>query len=493
MSTKRLRVAVVVIMIIAIMIITTRRPLVGRKTELQSLRTELDRTEPSMVILIGRRRVGKTRLLVEVAGGRPAVYYQATKVADSMSLGLFKREAEHLVGTDPVLDSVSDWLGVFTFLEDVARSRLPGLTVMLDEFPYLCEANDALPSIVQKFVDGLRERRSHFNLVLCGSKISFMEELLGERNPLHGRQTLALDLNPLPFRDTARFFPEWPLEQRLIAYGVFGGMPYYLNLCDPSSTLAANVHALVLATGAPLADEPSHLLQSELRDVTRYATILRAVAEGCTRSSDILGRVRELRDASALAPYVRKLQELRLIRIVRSLDATERERDRRYYLDDPFLAFWYRFYLPNASALVAGHAPEVWKHAIEPYLDDYMGGLFERICRDYMLLFAQEVLDAPAQDVGQIWGKDFDMDVAGRLLNGASFSGECKWWRGRVGLNVLEGLREATAQTPYFEARSGEHFYLLFARSGWTGELEQRRAEDPSLRLLGAAELLGRD
>lgn len=435
--------------------------------------------------------MGKSRLLVEVTRSRPTVYYQATKIAESVSLNLFKAEARRAIGADPLLDSLGDWLGVLSHLERVASDRIHGLTVVLDEFPYLCEADPALPSVIQKFCDGLRERGTVMNLIICGSKISFMEELLGEKNPLHGRQSFQLDVEPLPFRDAALLFPDWTAEDRLRGYGVFGGIPYYLNLCDPRATLEANVHDLVLSLGAPLADEPNNILQSELRDITRYATILRAIANGSTTSGEIIAAVREIRDASALAPYVQKLEELRLIRIVRSLSASERERDRRYYLHDPLLAFWYRFYLPNASALAAGHADEVWQHAIEPLLDDYMGGLFEWICRDYMRLFASELLPAAAREVGQIWGKDFDIDVAGRLLDGTPFSGECKWWRGSVGLNVLERLRDATRRTSYYADEEDSHIYLLFSRSGYSGELEELREDNPDVRLVGLPDLLG--
>jgi AAA+ ATPase superfamily predicted ATPase len=201
--------------------------------------------------------------------------------------------------------------------------------------------------------------------------------------------------------------------------------------------------------------------------------------------------VRELKDSSALAPYVQKLSELRLIRIVRSLDATERERDRRYYLDDPFLAFWYRFYLPNLSPLAAGHLEEVWRHTIEPRLDDYMGGMFEWICRDYARRFANEVLPTAAQEVGQIWAGDFDIDVAGRLLNGEAFAGECKWWSGPVGMNVLQRLRE-TANRPAYERDAAKRYLLLFSRSGFTPDLKRERKRDPDLRLIGPDELLGR-
>jgi uncharacterized protein len=463
---------------------------IGRERELEALRRELGRDRPSVMIVLGRRRVGKSRLLTEATRDRPAIYYQATRIAHSMSVALFKAEAERIVGADPVLDAVDGWLGVLSYLEQVAASRVKGLTVVLDEFPYLCETDPALPSILQKYCDGLRDRGSPFKLVLCGSKVAFMEELLGEKNPLHGRQTFELDVGPLPYRDAARFFPDWTPEDRLLAYGIFGGVPYYLNLCDPGTSLDANVLELVLSTGAPLGDEPNNLLQAELRDVTRYATILRSVADGCTTSGEIIARVRELRDASTLAPYVRKLEELRLIRIVRSLDASERERDRRYYLDDPFLAFWYRFCLPHASALASGHADDVWKYGIRPHLEDYMGGLFEWICRDYVRLFGGEVLPAAARDVGQVWDRDFDIDVAGRLLNDVTFSGECKWWSAPAGLNVLERLQEVTERSSYYADRRDGHLYLLFSRSGFTKELHRRRRDDPHVRLIGPGELL---
>jgi uncharacterized protein len=463
----------------------------GREMELRAIERELNRPRPSVVIMRGRRRVGKSRLLVEATRSRPNIYYQATKIAESMSLHLFKAEIARVIGATPLLEVLADWLGVLRYLEQVAAEKMPGLTVVLDEFPYLCETDPALPSVLQKFCDGVRERGTLMNLVLCGSKISFMEELLGEKNPLHGRQTMDLDLAPLSFRDAAKFFPEWSAEEQLRAYGIFGGIPYYLNLCEPEFTLSENVFELVLSTGAPLGDEPNNLLQSELRDVTRYATILRSIAEGCTDSGAIIGRVRELKDSSALAPYVQKLVELRLIRIVRSLDAGERERDRRYYLDDPFLAFWYRFYLPNLSPLAAGHVEQVWRHTIEPRLDDFMGGMFEWICRDYARRHLHEVLPTAAQEVGQIWAGDFDIDVAGRLLDGAVFSGECKWWSGPVGLNVLERLRE-TAVRPSYGRDAGQRYRLLFSRSGFTADVKRERKRDPGLRLIGPDELLGR-
>ncbi|MDT8437342.1 MAG: ATP-binding protein [Gemmatimonadota bacterium] len=464
-------------------------PFIGRTRELEALRTGLDAPSPCVAIVLGRRRVGKSRLLAEATRDRPAVYYQATRVAPSLSLAMFKSEATQAVGDDPVLDSAGEWLGVLVRLEDLATGRVPGLTIVIDEFPYLCDADPALPSVFQKFCDRLRTKGSPLNLVLCGSKVSFMEGLLAEKNPLHNRHTLKLDVEPLLFRDAACFFQDWSPLEKLRAWGIFGGMPYYLTLCDPALSLEDNVRRVVLGTGAPLADEPTNLLQSELRDVSRYATILSAIAAGCTTSGEIIGRVREIADARALSPYVQVLEQLRLIRIVRSLDAGERSRDRRYQLADPFLAFWYRFCLPHASALSAGHDRAVWREAIAPALDHYMGTLFEWVCREHVRCFVQEILPGTADQVGQIWADDYDIDVAGRLLGGEALAGECKWWRRPVGVNVLERLQRSVGASGYY-GEDEEPFYLIFSRAGFSEALERRREESARLGLVRAEDLV---
>ena len=466
---------------------------VGRKRELAVLERELERAKPSLVVVYGRRRVGKSTLILRALEGRAHVYFQATRVTDPDSQELFRRQVAHALGGDPVLDGLVGWEALLGYLRHQAEVGHPGLTVVLDEFPYLCEANRALPSIVQKVWDGVRSAGSPLNLILCGSSISFMEELLAERNPLHGRQSAELDVGPLSFREAAEFFPSWSLEDRLRAHGVFGGMPYYLSLCEPERTLADNIRDVILVDGAPLREEPERLLQAELQNVARYASILRAVADGCTRRPEILNRVLSRGESgTSLTPYFHKLEALRLLRSEVSLEVRDRSRARnaRFYLDDPFLAFHYRFVLPYGSALEAGHAEEVLDGAILPRLDEYMGERFEEICRDWLRLFGREQFPSSAREVGRIWAADYDIDVAATLLNGEQVFGECKWWAGPVGLNVLERLQQTSGRTAYRRADSGAYL-LLFSRSGFTPELTAQADTDPRLILAGPDRLLG--
>jgi uncharacterized protein len=128
------------------------------------------------------------------------------------------------------------------------------------------DGNHALPSIIQKFWDSGAPKRGSLKLVLCGSLISQMEELLAERNPLYGRRTLSLEMKSMPLPEAVGFFPDWDPVDQIVAYSIFGGVPYYLGLCDPAQPIAANVQKLFLAPAAPLQEEPEFLLQSELRE-----------------------------------------------------------------------------------------------------------------------------------------------------------------------------------------------------------------------------------
>jgi AAA+ ATPase superfamily predicted ATPase len=238
---------------------------------------------------------------------------------------------------------------------------------------------------------------------------------------------------------------------------------------------------LLTQTGG-LVDEPVVLLQSELREVSRYASILAAIADGCTKHGEIIGRVKEINDSKALSPYLEKLERMRLVRIVRSMDAAPKERDRRYFIADPLIAFWHRFVRPNLSSVAQGFGREVWKLQIAPHLDEFMGGAFEEICREHARRFSQESFAAPAQEIGRIWHADFDIDVAGRLLDGSMIYGECKWWKDPVGENILDQLIERASRTSYGRDNPKRQF-ILYSRAGFTSGLQKRAVSQEDIVL----------
>jgi uncharacterized protein len=453
---------------------------IGRQNELTLLHEELTIGRASLAIVYGRRRIGKSTLIREAIKGRTHVYYQATRVTSSLNLESFKAEIANGLGANDLLSGLGDWLAVLHYLARAAEQK-PGLTIVLDEFPYLVDADSALPSIIQKFWDSGAARTGNLKLLLCGSMIAQMEELLAERNPLYGRKTLVLDLGPLSFREAAQFV-RYSAEEKLRTCAVFGGTPFYLELLRGPESLQSNIVELLLTQTGSLVDEPVVLLQSELREVSRYASILAAIADGCTKHGEIIGRVKEVNDSKALSPYLEKLERMRLVRIVRSMDAAPKERDRRYFIADPLIAFWHRFVRPNLSSVAQGFGRDVWKLQIAPHLDEFMGEAFEEICREHARRFSQESFAAPAQEIGRIWHADFDIDVAGRLLDGSMIYGECKWWKDPVGENILDQLIERASLTSYGRDNPKRQF-ILYSRAGFTSGLQKRAILQESIVL----------
>jgi AAA+ ATPase superfamily predicted ATPase len=453
----------------------------GRERELKLLRNELEAAKPSLVILFGRRRIGKSRFLRELAKGRDEIYFQATRVSSLLNLEQFKAEVGKTIGFKPQLNALSNWEGVFHYVAEHTAEH-PGLIVTIDEFPYLLDDEPALPSILQKFWDSGALGQGAMKLILCGSAVSQMEELLAERNPLYGRKTLSLDMKQLPLSDVAKFFPEYSAEDIIKVYAIFGGIPYHLQLCNPSASLRENVVNLLLTETGTLIDEPNMLLQTELREPTFYSSILAAVSDGCNSKSEIANRLGV--KADNIGPYMAKLLALDHISNRKSLDADEKGRNRRYRVADRLISFWHRFVRPNLTAISSGFGGDVYDRVVEPQFSEFMGIEFEGIALEYAKLHIQEILGVPAQEVGQIWGHaDFDIDVAGRLLNGAYFFGECKWKTSSIDLGHVRQLRERSEKTTYGKS-AADKLFLFFSRFGFSSDVIDLAREEKQLHLL---------
>jgi len=246
-------------------------PFIGRQRELAVLQEFADSDRAELFVLYGRRRVGKTELLQRLCHGRRAVYFLAAQVRDKDNLRAFKSALAEGLG-DPLLASLEfpDWTAALSYAAEHARDER--LVLVLDEFPYLCEANKSVPSQLQRFWD-VRGKKSSLLLILCGSQVSFMEkEVLAERSPLFGRRTGQRRLEPLAPSEALTFFRTWKREQALLAYGIVGGMPAYLGRFDERVTLEENLLREVLRPEGYLFDEVHYLLHTELSNPSTYSS-----------------------------------------------------------------------------------------------------------------------------------------------------------------------------------------------------------------------------
>lgn len=449
-----------------------------RVRELEGLERRWREGRAELFVLYGRRRVGKSALLRKFCRDKPHVYFLASQVRELDNLDQF-REALAAARHDPLLDSLrfNAWQAALAYLTRLGEGER--FVVVLDEFPYLCQENPALPSVFQKWWDTAGKNSKLF-LVLCGSQISFMEhELLAERSPLYGRRTGQERLGPLLPWDAARFFPGYSVRDRLAAYGMLGGIPAYLERFRPDQTLKSNLMREALNPQGFLYDEGHFLLRMELTQIATYLSLLKAVAGGSTRVTEIATRAGI--PATAAAKYLGILRELGLIRREVPFTEPHPEKSKRgvYVVGDPFVAFWCRFILPHQSLIQAGQGETVWREFIKPTLDTHLGTIFEEVCRQYVLHRWADRHGTTPRRVGRLWAGDYDVDVMAELAAGKErkvLVGECKWWKSVVGRNVLKELNQHALALPV-EWRNKVSF-AIFSLAGFTDELRRAAARE---------------
>lgn len=454
---------------------------VDREAELAEFRSRYERDEADLLVVYGRRRLGKSALVRESIRDRTdAVYWQATEETPDAQLADFVATASE---TYPVLDDIQrDWEALMRALgrEDAV--------VVLDEFPYLVRSDDALPSKVQRVWDTALEETGT-TLVLVGSSISVMEEkVLEGGSPLYGRRTLALDLPPLGLRDASRFYPGDDPESVVESWAVFGGTPYYLRALDPDVSLAENVQRHVLSEHGVLHHEPEFLLRTEfgIREPGTYYTVLRAIATGrraANEISDFAGV-----DSNALGSYLSKLRRLRLVE--RDVPVTANPtatRKSRYRLREPLFRFWFR-YVYGQQGKLAQLGDGAYERLVDPTFSAYVGPMFEAVCRDAL----PSLIPKTYRGIGYWWHDNHELDVVGLASDGTLVVGECKYTTREMTEGDLADLERAAALVEWTPPEGGDpdRHYCCFCRSGFSAGLREAAAEREDLSLFTPADVV---
>jgi AAA+ ATPase superfamily predicted ATPase len=469
---------------------------VGREQELRFFEGRYGAPGGQLVVLYGRRRVGKTEVLRQFCDGRPHVFYSCREISDAKQLAAF---SERVLGAgSPAAKYISafpDWEAAFAGILELPSKGEKRLLV-IDEFPYMCRANPSIPSILQILWD---ERLCGENvmIVLCGSAMSFIEKrILSEKNPLYGRATGIYKLGELPFWDAVKFFPDYSDEDKMLAYAILGGIPHYLRQFAPSLSLRENIVGNVLAKGCALYSEVEFLIRQELRELALYNTLIEAVALGNTRMNDIYTKT--LLDRAKISVYLKNLIELRILEREFSVLSSEKERAAStrglYRIADNFFRFWFRFVFANLSDLEAGDAEGVLARSVLPQLNDFASPVFEAVCREFMRgRNRRNELPFRASTIGRWWGR-LNKSVAEIDILAADSQSqnyilcECKFRNSAMGISDYERLREKSAVAKNGAAAR----YALFSKSGFAEGLAARAASDgESLELFSISDVVG--
>jgi uncharacterized protein len=456
-----------------------------REAELRNLETWWHGTEPELITVYGRRQVGKTELLVRFLEGKDAVYYYADRQPLPDQLRAFTDQVL-LINDDPVLrlQPFTSWEAAITYMLRLAGSRR--MALVLDEFSYAADTDPALASVLQRLWDGARREGSRLFLVLCTSFTEAVERHFAIDAPLYRRRTRQLVVQPFSYRDAARFFPGWPKLDQMLGWCIIGGVPSYLR-SFAGADLRQAVIDNVLDKTSTMYSEADVLLGQEVRGVSASVLrgILGAVAYGCTEPNEIAQRVG--RPMTSLSGALRFLVDYGLLerRVPFTIQNPERTRSTHYYVSDNYLAFWFRFVLPNRSLLEQGRGSEVWRNRIEPTLGTYIGGRFEEACRQFIRL-NPERWQHTIVELGVWWRASDELEIVGLNQNReVVLAAEAKWTESLVDLNVLHTLQRRVALLPTV---APDHQLVLFAKSGFSEVVRARQTA--GLLLITADEML---
>lgn len=453
--------------------------MIDREKELARLREAIDEP-PQLVILRGRRRVGKSFLLTHALARERGVFFQADEQSERSHLDMLAREVARLLGPRVPLRFES-WDEALETVGELARER--PLTLILDEFQWLLAAQPALESIVQRHWDRWQRDRAPVTLILSGSALRLMEELLSHGAPLFGRADYRPLLEPLDYRDASLFAsPRLSAESKLRRYAALGGTPQYQTWAGRGGLMEA-IADRILSKGESLYEEPLHLLREEqtIRDPGTYFAIVREVAAGRTTVSEISNGTQL--PVPNLTKMLRRLLELGYLEARSPLSPRGPEARRTSYrLADPFFRFWFRFVFPNRSLLERGRVEDVLR-IVERDLDTYMGLAFEDCCREWTGRFAGDAFPA-SQQVGSWWSRDgqTEIDVAGVTRGRYDLLASCKWAQ-TAPASALDRLLDQRDSLP----RAGGAQLAIFAR-GFSKALE-RSAANEGAALIGIERL----
>lgn len=455
--------------------------LIDRDAEVAALRAASE-DAPALVVMTGRRRVGKSFLLSQALRGPRVVSFQADEQGEHGHLEFLSREAAGLIPGAPPL-AFSSWADALAFFE--AQARQSPTTLVLDEFQWMCDAQPALPSIIQGFGDRWERERIPVCVVLCGSAISFMRGLMDHGQPLYGRSSYRPLVEPMDYRWAGRFTTQSDHVELLRRYAVLGGLPQY-QVWAEDLQVEDIIAQCILTKGAPLYSDPLHLLreEEEIRDPGTYFDVLRAVAQGETQTARIASRAKL--SVANTSKKLAVLTRLGYLNARKPLEPRHKAKRRSLHaVSDPYMRFWFRYVFPNRSRLERGRVGDVLQEVLADF-STFMGSAFEDCCRQWVGMYAPATTVGTIDELGGWWSRrhDAEIDIVGMHRERYAFLGSVKW-RATVDDAVLDQLYDQRARlsSPAARARLG-----LFAREGFTSSV-RRRAREEAVVLVTAADL----
>lgn len=442
---------------------------INRESELNFLNEKWQRDEAQLIIIYGKRRVGKTELSIQFTKDKPHIYFLCERIAMHSQLRKFtEMVSEYFKDEFLPPDGFRDWETAFKYIANKNKK----IAVIIDEFPYLVETDRAIPSSFQKAWD-MHLKNSKVYLMLLGSSISMMEQTtLFYKAPLYGRRTGQFLIKPFKFREIKEMFPHKSFEEVLAVYSIVGGTALYLNKFHNRDYLEV-VKEDMLRKGQPLYEEVEFLLREELKEQRNYFVILEALSLGKHKVSEIINETGF--DKGTVSRYISILNDLQITKKEIPITETVPEKSRKgiYLIDDNFFSFWFRFIFRNRSLLEENRINEVVSK-IKAAMPELLAKNYEKISGEIFLdSIVNERLPFNFESHGRWWDRNEEIDLV--AINNSTneiLFGEVKWSDKLVGINIYEALKSKATKVIWGRKNRKEYF-ALFSKSGFTPDMQK--------------------
>ena len=461
----------------------------NRDRHLQILNQHYERRQASLMVVYGRRRIGKTVLLrhwiENQLSGQHLLWTAHRSTSDVLLAGFSEAVATVTPGVHTQV-RFANWPALFEQLFKLAADRR--LVVVIDEFPYLVECAPEIPSLLQKLWDKHKDKSRIF-LILCGSHFHMMhEQFASQQKPLYGRVTESLVLDEIAPEDLGLFLPRYSPEQIVETYSVIGGVPAYLELWDDRHPVFKNIDERILSGRTFFSQEATLLIQDELAEPRTYLAILEAMGANRCAPAELARKTGIA--INHMGKYLRTLLDLRFIRRILSEDVKHRTQTRmsRYEIRDPFLRFHFQYVYPHADLVEQKRLSRLGE-IVRTNFDSYVGHTaYEELARRQIARLGDgQKLPFVPDYVGRAWTRHAELDVvAVGWKQRCVLIGECKWETERVTDAVLESLITRAENFPNFAGFKKS--YTLFSKSGFSAPL-QRRASSENILLFSGGKL----
>ncbi len=465
---------------------------VGRKQELAELEEIVASKQFELMVLYGRRRIGKTQLLTEFVKDKQTILFTADQFGPGINLANLSQAVKDLTEPADSIKPFADFQTAFEAVAELAQASDEPIVFIIDDYPHLAKSSDEIVASLLQVIENSYQGLDNLLLILAGSQVAFMEaQVLDSKSPFHDKVTRQIHLSSLTFTEAHSLLPRIPKEVFMTIYGLTGGVPFYLKCFDDNLSLKENILNYVLCKNTFLYEEPNNLLMQELRTPNRYNDIIAAIAAGATEVREIVSRTGI--ESGPLTKYLETLMDLEIVEKRSAL--TEIGKNRPIYgIADGLFRFWYR-YVPKYKQFIETNRTElIWKQIAEDLLQ-FTAITFEQYCREWLLeKKGSERLPFQLAVAGSWWGnpstskkKTAQPEKVAIIGLGVEdedlLIGDCFWCNEKMDTPTAEQLLQHSKYFPYTNKA-----LFLFSKRGFTKQVKEL-AEEKKIRLISLAEM----